>query len=118
MKDLFLKAVIPAFLILPELSFSQHVETTYSAATITEDYCVTLDPTEEISEFYEIDIHDFGFETEIEATKKFGFISNNLLTYSVDFENEKAYLQVHLDRTPEPRDIIWWNEYLNSLCGL
>jgi hypothetical protein len=71
-----------------------------------------------ISEFYEIDISHLDLASELEAQNKLGHIENNLLTYTVNFEAEKAYLQIHLDRTSDPMDILWWNDYINSLCGL
>jgi hypothetical protein len=90
----------------------------HGTASITEELCVTLDAESPIQEFYAIDISHLDFESAKVANDRFGFISNNLLTYSVDFESETAYLQVHLDRTSEPKDIVWWNDYIESLCGL
>ncbi len=90
----------------------------YESATINDEYCVSLNTDVSISEYYLIDISHLHLHSEKEAKGKFGFICNNLLTYTVDFEAEKAYLQVHLDRTSEPKDIVWWNDYINSLCGL
>lgn len=90
----------------------------YATATITEEFCVSLDTEVEVSEYYEIDISHLALESEIEAKNKFGYIDNNLLTYSVDFAAEKAYLHIHLDRTAEPKDIVWWSAYIESLCGL
>lgn len=113
----FKKALLVFILIAPVMSFAQEDET-YATATITTEYCVNLDPDAAISEYYEIDISHLHLPSEIEANDKFGHINNNLLTYTVDFEASKAYLHVHLDRTPEPRDIVWWNSYIESLCGL
>jgi len=90
----------------------------HGTAIITEELCVTLDDEKPIQEFYAIDITHLDFESAKIANDRFGFISNNLLTYSVEFESNTAYLQVHLDRTSEPKDINWWNDYLDSLCGL
>jgi hypothetical protein len=87
-------------------------------ATITSELCVSLDADNPIQEFYSIGFSHLDFESAKIASDRFGFISNNLLTYSVDYEAETAELHVHLDRTPEPKDIVWWNEYLSSLCGL
>lgn len=101
------------------ISFSQTDDgLDYGNATISDHYCVTLDPAQPIQEFYEIDIAHLGLASEKLANDKFGFIENNLLSYTVDFVESKAYLQVHLDRTSEPKDIVWWNEYLTSICGL
>lgn len=113
-----LKKVLLAFIaIAPVMSLAQEDES-YATATITTEYCVSLDSEATISEFYEIDISHLHLPSEIEANNKFGYINNNLLTYTVDFEASKAYLHVHLDRTPEPKDIVWWNSYIESLCGL
>ncbi len=85
-------------------------------ATITDSYCITLNDSESIQNFYSIDISALGLETEYDAKKKFGYISNNLLTYKVDFENTKVILEVHVDRTAKPENVAWWNDYLDSLC--
>lgn len=85
-------------------------------ASISDSYCVTLDDSKSIQKFYEIDISHLGFATEYDAKKKFGHISNNLLTYKVDFESKVVILHVHNDRTDSPKGVIWWNDYLTSLC--
>lgn len=102
----------------PLCSFTQDGDD-LPTATVTEDLCVTIDDTgSPISDLYEIDFSHLHLLSEKEANDKFGFISNNLLTYTVDFSTETAYLNIHIDRTPEPKDVIWWNDYINSLCGL
>lgn len=90
----------------------------YGNATISEDYCVSINTDDPISEHYEININHLHLASEKEANDRFGFICNNLLTYTVDFSAEKAYLQVHLDRTTSPKDVVWWNNYITGLCGL
>lgn len=92
------------------------VPTTYGSASITADYCVSIDTTQPLQEYYQMDISHLNFATETDAKKVFGFISNNRLTYMVDFNNHVAYLRVHADRTPQPEDVIWWNNYIDSLC--
>ncbi len=104
-------------LIIPVSVFSQAPEAPSIGAEITSEFCVSLSAEEAIVEYYEIDISHFGFETEKEANDRFGFICNNLLTYTVDFDNMTCSLHVHLDRTPELKDVVWWNEYLSSLCS-
>lgn len=97
-------------------SFGQ-LPTQYETATITSDYCVSLDATKPVSEYYKIDISALNFADETEARKAFGYISNNYLSYVVDFDNHSAYLHIHLDRTQNPQDIAWWNNYLNEHCN-
>ncbi len=116
MKYLTNKVLFWMAVMAPAGIFSQ--EEGMATATITDEYCVTIDASSPITDFYEIDIAHLGLASEQAALDKMGYISNNLLTYTVDFEAEKAFLQVHLDRTTEPKDIIWWSEYINSLCGL
>jgi hypothetical protein len=116
MKYLTITTVFLALIFASSNSFAQDIE--YGTATVTEEYCVSLDTESPIAEHYSIDISHLHLMTELEAVNKFGFISNNLLTYTVDFEAETAYLHVHLDRTSTPEDIIWWNDYVESLCGL
>lgn len=117
MKYLTIKALLLGALLSPTVGLSQHDEG-FASATITDEYCVSLDTDLPIAEFYEIDISHLELASETEALNKFGYINNNLLTYTVNFAAEKAYLQIHLDRTAEPMDILWWNDYINSLCGL
>lgn len=105
-----------AFVFASSNMFAQEID--YGTATVTEEYCVSLDTELPIAEYYTIDISHLHLITELEAVNKFGFISNNLLTYKVNFADETVYLHVHLDRTTTPKDIHWWNEYVESLCGL
>ncbi|MFT5822167.1 MAG: hypothetical protein ACI8ZM_003423 [Crocinitomix sp.] len=118
MKQLSMTTLLLAFLLAPMSIFAQDEEIEYGTATVSEAYCVSLNTETPISEYYSIDISHLDVATELEAVNNFGFISNNLLTYTVDFAAEKAYLHVHLDRTSSPKDILWWNDYIISLCGL
>lgn len=88
----------------------------FGSATIDANHCVTIDTTSPLQDYYKMDISHLGFATEVDAQKVFGYISNNRLTYRVDFDNQVAYLLIHADRTPEPKDVIWWNDYIHSLC--
>lgn len=89
----------------------------YGTATIDASYCVSIDTGSPLQDFYQISIAHLGFADAVEAQKVFGYISNNRLTYRVDFDNQVAYLRIHADRTPEPKDVIWWNDYIHSLCN-
>lgn len=112
------KIITIAVLFFSVLGSAQSDPSTYPVATVTTDYCVQLDTNVPLAEFYKIDITPFGFTTFAEAHDQFGRISNNLLTYKVDIDNQRVVLQVHLDRTDVPHDLAWWNDYLDSLCGL
>lgn len=91
--------------------------TTFGTATVTAEYCVTLDPSSPVQEWYEMDISAFGFTNLAEAQNAFLMRSNNLISYNVvDLAEQKAYARVHVDRTPAPEDIVWWNDYLSTLC--
>ncbi|MBN4073139.1 hypothetical protein JYT74_03750 [Crocinitomix catalasitica] len=114
MKKLYLSI---CFLIACSVSIAQDSDS-YPAATCSDEFCVQLDPDQAIQEHYKIDIAPFGFATNEAARAKFGYISNNLLTYTVDFDIQRVILTVHTDRTPVPHDITWWNDYIDSLCGL
>ena len=92
-------------------------EIEFETATITTDYCIQLDATKPVAEFYQMDISAFGFADETEAKKQFYTRANNYISFQVDLASQTTYLRVHLDRTPEPKDIAWWNEYLVSLCS-
>ena len=106
------------FVLLTATSFGQtQWPETYGQGTITADYCVTIDTAQPLQEYYRIDIAHLNFANEKEAQKVFGAISNNRLTYKVDFANQAAYLKVHADRTQTAQDVIWWNNYIDSLCN-
>lgn len=99
-------------------SFAQDwmADVEWKTATIDINYCLQLDPASEVGEYYEIDIEAFGFTDEVEAKKQFQTRANNYVSYHVDLSEQKAYAQIHIDRTTEPKDIVWWNNYLLSLC--
>jgi len=117
MKNLKITALVAGLFVFSFGSFAQSDNPEVSGtASISDSYCVTLDDSKPIQKFYEISISHLGLETEYDAKKKFGYISNNLLTYKVDFENDRVILQVHNDRTGSPKGVAWWNDYLSSLC--
>ena len=99
-------------------SFSQDwmSEVEWKTASVDLNYCVTLDGTSEVGEYYTMDITAFGFTDEVEAKKQFMTRANNLVSYYVNVAEQTAYAHIHLDRTPSPQDIVWWNNYLLSLC--
>lgn len=86
------------------------------SATITDSYCVTLNTNEELKGVYKISISAFNFPSEIDAKKAFGKISNNYLSFKVDFEQQVVFLKVHSDRTVTLNTVFWWNEYLANKC--
>lgn len=89
---------------------------TIGSAELDANYCLVLDEGESVVEFYSADISAFEFVSEIEAKKQFGMRSNNLITYTVDFENSLVVAKLHVDRLSSPKTIEWWNTYLLSLC--
>jgi hypothetical protein len=100
------------------VSFSQDWSSIeFESATVDANYCLQLDATKPVAEFYEMDIAFFGFTDAVEAKKQFNTRANNFVSYHVDLAEQKAYCHLHLDRTPAPMDIVWWNEYLASLCA-
>lgn len=89
------------------------------SATMTkhegEKYTVSIDTDQPLQEYYLIDISTFGWTSEADAKKRCGYISNNLITYSVeDYSAGLIRLTIHADRTYEPKDVNWWNDYLQT----
>lgn len=118
-KNIFRAAFISVFALAFNSAIAQtpaEWPTSYEIGSITPGYCVSIDITKPVVEFYKIDISTLNFATEQEAQKVFGAISNNLLSYRVDFNNQAAYLQVHTDRTQTPQDVNWWNNYIAETC--
>jgi len=87
----------------------------YGQATI-DTKCVTIDDSTPLKQYYVIDISHFNFTNYDDAFDVFGYISNNYLTYRVDFEHQVAFLEIHADRTPELQDVSWWKNYILNLC--
>ena len=110
-------AVVTLIFVLNSTNASAQMPTSYEIGSITSDHCVSIDTSKPLAEFYQIDIAALNFATETDAKKLFGYISNNRLTYIVDFPNHVAYLKVHADRTQFPQDVIWWNDYIQGLCS-
>lgn len=114
-KNLFFPAFI-FFLTLSSFNRSNDWPTQFGKAEIDANYCVKIDTEKPLEIFYRLDISHLAFSNETEAQKVFGAISNNLLSYKVDFLNQFAYLKIHSERTKEPKDVVWWNAYIQSLC--
>lgn len=89
---------------------------TFLPATVTSDYCVQLDAGQPVAEWYIMDITHMDFANQTEAQQAFWMRQNNLVSYTVILDEHKAYAHIHLDRTSTPQDIVWWNDFLNSLC--
>ena len=85
-------------------------------AFITNNFCVTLNTSDELKKTYKINISALNFQSEVEAKKAFGKISNNYLTYVVDFEQQVVFLKVHSERIETAQTVDWWNEYLYKKC--
>lgn len=109
---LFLFAITAA-----SFSFSQTAdEKPAGDATINASFCVELDDAIPVQGFYKADASALGWTSEADAKKACGFHSNNLVSYKQDFANNQILIYIHTDRTSAPHDIVWWNEYLESLC--
>jgi len=100
-------------------SFSQDPITAdkFSPATISGNYCLVLDNASALVEFYSADASGLNWTSAAEAKKLCGFHSNNLVTFDADYANKKILVHIHLDRTTEPKDLVWWNQYLQSICN-
>ncbi len=106
------------FILFSNSLFSQNFEdhAKYGKATISENFCVSIDDTKELNTFYVLDIAPISFVDMESASKKFNSLSNNLLTYKVDFPNQLVYLQIHVNRTKELQSAGWWKNYILTLC--
>jgi len=91
---------------------------TFLPATVTEDFCVSLNADQPIAEWYVMDITLLGFTNQEEAEKAFWSRSNNYVTYQVKLDENKAYAKIWIGRTQVPHDITWWNSYLGSICSI
>ena len=88
----------------------------YGNATIDDKFCLVLDSTKPIQSYYKADMSGFGFTSEKEAIKYLGRHSNNLVSLRPDYEENKVIVEIHTDRTNGEKDIVWWNNYLESIC--
>lgn len=106
-------------LFVTSFSFSQDpfTATNFSPATISGNYCVVLNNGSELVEFYMADASGLNWTSGAEAKKQCGYHSNNLVTFQADYANKKILVRIHMDRTKEPKDLDWWNKYLQSICN-
>jgi len=114
MKNWFLALSISCFTVGYSQDWREGIA--FLPASITPEYCVQLDATQAVGEWYQIDISALTFENQAAAEKAFWSRSNNLVAFQVKLDENKAYAKIYLDRTQVPHDIIWWNEYLASIC--
>ena len=111
------KITLVLLLAVSSFSFSQSTEKIeYGNATIDANYCLVLDTETELQPFYAASASNLGWKDAKDAAKMCGYKSNNLITYSPDYENGRILIQIHADRTRELKDLNWWNEYLMTLC--
>jgi len=88
----------------------------YGSATVSSAYCIELDDSQPIQEYYVASASSLGWSSVENAAKMCGFHRNNLITLQEDYANGNIIIRIHTDRTYEPRDIIWWNNYLQGIC--
>ncbi len=117
MKNVRTSSLILFVLMLPFSGIAQDA-IAYGSGTISDTYCVTIDTESPVTEFYQLDISHLHLADSLDAANKFGHIENNLVAYTVDLESQTAYLHIFLDRTVVLKDSVWWNAYLETLCGL
>jgi hypothetical protein len=109
------KIVLFVAISFASIGFSQDLNKP-GKATVTTNFCITLDEASPIQEHYTVNATSLGWTSELDANKACGFHSNNLVSYSADYKNNLLLIQIHTDRTQGKKDIVWWNEYLNSIC--
>ena len=115
--------ILLTFLTAFNSSFSQMdfnaMEANAGNATMDQNFCLTLDITEPLVDIYMFDISTLGFADNDAATKKFNRISNNLISYVADYDNNRGFARVYSDRIPdgETASVVWWNNYLINLCN-
>lgn len=112
---MFKTLAISALLIVTSISklgFSQ----AYGNATVEVPACIVLNPSETLVSDYEMSITPLGFTSEKELNVWCGHYSNNLITLSGNYDLGKAYISLHSEFLSEPKNLIWWNDYLAELC--
>lgn len=98
-------------------SFATEPQPESGQAYIDHNYCLTLDLDFNLYDTYEIDITALNLSSEGQAKSLFASIMSNLISFEVDYANQKTTLILHRDRTG---DIEWtktdWVDYLDSRC--
>ncbi len=98
------------------MSFAQESTQNAESAQITSPNCLTLNAEAELTQQYVADATPLNWESAAAAKKWCGYNSNNLVTYSADYANNKLLITIHTERTGESKDLTWWNNYLTSRC--
>ena len=100
------------------LSFGQDADKMVNRgnAVISSNYCLVIDNTIPLQEYYVADASSLGWTSQAHAKKMCGHHSNNLVGYTPDYENNKMLIHIYVERTYEPRDFAWWKNYLMSIC--
>ena len=84
-------------------------------ATINESFYVTI-PEIPLQEDYFIDISHMDFVDEADAIKKFGvFVTGNLVTPTVNFDEKYVILHIHTEYMGGDLDIAKMQVYLDQL---
>lgn len=79
--------------------------------------CIVLPTSTELKEWYQFDLAQFNFATEIDAQKFCGMNSRNLFSLHLDYANQKGYVQLYQTRLGAPTTISTWNTYFAKQCN-
>lgn len=75
---------------------------------------ILLNDESPLSEFYTADIKNFNFNSEEEAILFFDSMTDNLLSYKLDFLTKKVTIHLHLKYAAKNWGKTEWTSYLND----
>lgn len=112
-----LQALILAFGFGSLSSYAQEVAIDkLPIATIDENYYVTLPISDEVEEFYYIDISKFTFSSEEEAQKVMNtYVLANLISNEVNYADKYMIIRIHVEHLKGDFRIESIQEYLGYL---
>ena len=103
--------------VAPQTASAQ--STIHPAVSILNTRSIILDTAAPLSDTYTGSISQLGFQTEKQAIGFFGRISDNLVTYQVNYAAGTVLAKLHLTRAPSGWSVANWNQHiqekLNSL---
>ena len=84
----------------------------FTATINSENLIVIIDSNLEVQESYLADIGNLGFATEQDAIDKFNMLSDNLVSFKLNWAEMSVSIEFRIDDSNSAWSITDWNTYL------